>query len=94
MKDKAPQKVSFWRLNKNVIRVDSGSIIYELEYFADHKNITIIDNFTGLVKSIKWFEKDHGNESAGVNAQDVIKSSMPGVIQNVYFKSGDSVKAG
>lgn len=50
------------------MRVDAGTIIYELEYFADHKQIHIIDNFTGLVKTVKRFEKDHGNETLGLSA--------------------------
>jgi len=72
--------LSFWRISPNVIRVDSGPIIYELEYFADHQNIHIIDFETGYVKSAKRFEKDQGDESTSAAAQDQIRSSMPGAI--------------
>ena len=57
-----PTKVSFKRISSNKIWVDADTIVYYLEYFADHKYIHIIDQ-KGLVKSIKRFEKDHGDEA-------------------------------
>ena len=57
-------------------------------------SISIIDSTTGLVSSVKRFEKDHGTESASSGLGDQIKSTMPGTIHKVNVKKGDSVKKG
>jgi len=63
------------------VRVDSGEIIYYLQYFADQESISIIDFETGLVSSVKRHVKDQGVEEDAVGLQsDQIKSIMPGTV--------------
>jgi acetyl/propionyl-CoA carboxylase alpha subunit len=82
------------RVDDNVIRVTTETLVYQLEYWSDEHEINIIDSETNLVSTVKRELKDHGHEADAGVATDMVRSSMPGTVIKVNVKAGAEVKAG
>jgi len=92
--DNEAETASFQRIDANTISVTAGDITYNLEYHADEESLSIIDDETKLVSSVKKPVKSFGNAGSAEGAEGAIFSSMPGTVEKVIVAKGDTVEAG